>query len=351
MTPLVGDPRFFARSGPYTVAQLAHATGAHAASDPDRVLTGVAPLAAAGAHEISFLDNARYRKHLATTGAGAVLIHPDLMGSVPGTTAAIVLKGVYEGWAIIAGLFHPVPPIHPGVHPSAVVDPTASVDATAEVGPFVCIGAMARIGQGTRIGSHVSIGDGVVVGRDCRIAAHVTISHAMLEDRVTLHPGVRIGQEGFGFAQTAEGFLSLPQLGRVMVGSDVDIGANTTIDRGSVRDTVIGAGSRLDNLVQIGHNVRLGRCCVIVAQGGISGSTELADFVQVGGQAAMAGHLQVGAGAKIGAQAGVIGDVAAGATMLGSPAQSRTAFFRQVAVLKKLAERPRPGAGPGVDPS
>ena len=341
MTPLVGDPRFFARSGPFTVAQLAHAVGAHAASDPDRMLTGIAPLAAAGAHDITFLDNARYRTHLADTAAGAVLIHPDLAAQVPGTAAAIVLKGVYEGWAGIARLFHPLPPTHPGIHPSAAVDPTALIDASAEIGPFTTIGALARIGPGTCIASHVSIGPGVILGQDCRIAAHVTISHAVLEDRVILHPGVRIGQEGFSFAHTARGLLSMPQLGRVLVGNDVEIGANTTIDRGSVRDTVIGAGSHLDNLVQIGHNVRLGRCCVVVAQVGISGSTELADFVQVGGQAAMAGHLHIGAGAKIGAQAGVIGDVAPGATMLGSPAQPRTAFFRQVAMLKKLAERPR----------
>lgn len=341
MTPPVGDPRFFARSGPYTVAQLAHAVGATVAGDPERVLTGIGPLAAAGVHEVSFLDNARYRKHLASTGAGAVLIHPDMVAHVPDTTAAILLKNVYEGWATITRLFHPLPPMHPGVHPSVVVGPGAVIDPSAEIGPFTTIGAMARIGAGTCIGSHVSIGEGVTLGRDCRIAAHVTISHAVLEDRVTLHPGVRVGQEGFSFAHTATGFLSMPQLGRVLMGADVDVGANTTIDRGSVRDTVIGAGSRIDNLVQIGHNVRLGRCCVIVAQVGISGSTELADFVQVGGQAAMAGHLQVGAGAKIGAQAGVMGDVAAGATMLGSPAQPRTAFFRQVAVLKKLAERPR----------
>jgi UDP-3-O-[3-hydroxymyristoyl] glucosamine N-acyltransferase len=169
----------------------------------------------------------------------------------------------------------------------------------------------------------------------------VSLSYALLGARVYVYPGARIGQEGFGFASTKDGFLSVPQLGRVILEDDVEVGANTTIDRGSSRDTVIGAGSRLDNLVQIGHNVILGRCCVIVAQVGISGSTVLEDFVRVGGQAAMAGHLRIGQGAEIGAQAGVISDMAPGATVLGSPAQPKKKFFRQIATLKKMAKGER----------
>jgi UDP-3-O-[3-hydroxymyristoyl] glucosamine N-acyltransferase len=179
----------------------------------------------------------------------------------------------------------------------------------------------------------------VTIGRDCRIGAHVTLSYAVLGARVYVYPGARIGQEGFGFASTTSGFLSIPQLGRVILEDDVEVGANTTIDRGSSRDTVIGAGSRLDNLVQIGHNVVLGRCCVVVAQVGISGSTVLEDFVRVGGQAAMAGHLRIGRGSEIGAQAGVISDVAPGMRVLGSPAQPIKLFFRQIAILKKIANR------------
>ncbi len=162
------------------------------------------------------------------------------------------------------------------------------------------------------------------------------VARSLLGSRVYIYPGARIGQEGFSFATTKSGFLSIPQLGRVIIEDDVEVGANSTIDRGSTHDTVIGAGSRLDNLVQIGHNVRLGRCCVIVAQVGIAGSTVLEDFVQVGGQAAMAGHLRIGAGSQIGAQAGVISDTAAGSILLGSPAQPRTDFFRQVATLKRI---------------
>ena len=168
-----------------------------------------------------------------------------------------------------------------------------------------------------------------------------SLSHALLGDRVYIYPGARIGQEGFGFASVASGFLTVPQLGRVILEDDVEVGANTTIDRGSAQDTVIGAGSRLDNLVQIGHNVVLGRCCVIVAQVGISGSTVLEDFIRVGGQAAMAGHLRIGRGAQIGAQSGVISDVPAGAAVLGSPAQPKRDFFRQVATIRQLARRPK----------
>jgi UDP-3-O-[3-hydroxymyristoyl] glucosamine N-acyltransferase len=172
-----------------------------------------------------------------------------------------------------------------------------------------------------------------------RRGAHASLSHTVLGTRVYVYSGARIGQEGFSFASTKTGFLTVPHLGRVVLEDDVEVGANTTIDRGSTGDTVIGAGSRLDNLVQIGHNVRLGRCCVIVAQVGIAGSTVLEDFVQVGGQAAMAGHLRVGNGARIGAQAGVMSDVPAGAALVGSPAQPRQQFFRQVAILKRLARR------------
>jgi UDP-3-O-[3-hydroxymyristoyl] glucosamine N-acyltransferase len=180
----------------------------------------------------------------------------------------------------------------------------------------------------------------VSIGADCRIAAHASLSHAIVGNRVVVYVGARIGQEGFGFASTDSGFLSVPQLGRVLIDDDVEIGANTTVDRGSAGDTIVGKGTRIDNLVQLAHNVRIGRCCVIAAQAGIAGSTTLGDFVQVGGQAAIAGHLTIGQGAKIGAQAGVISDVEAGEFLVGSPAQPRREFFRQIATLRRLMARP-----------
>ena len=335
----IGDARFFARSGPHALAEIATAAGGTAPAI-ERFFRGVAPLQSAGPDQVSFLDNRRYAIALEQTMAGAVIVHPEMQDRVPPRTIAIVTMGVYEAWARVAALFHPMTPPHPGIHASAVIDGSARIDASAEVGAYAVIEADTEIGPGCRVGPLVSVGSGVRMGRDCRIGAHASLSHALLGSRVYVYPGARIGQEGFSFAATKAGYLSIPQLGRVIVEDDVEIGANTTIDRGSTRDTVIGAGTRIDNLVQIGHNVRLGRCCVIVAQVGIAGSTTLEDFVQVGGQAAMAGHLRIGRGTQIGAQAGVISDTPAGAILLGSPARPRKEFFRQIATLKRIARRP-----------
>ena len=338
----MGDSRFFSRNGPHSLAAVALAAVGDAPPS-DLILAGVAPLQAAGPEEVTFLDNRRYAPALEGTSAGAVIVHPEMLARVPAGTVPIVTTQPYEAWARVAALFHPAPVTSPGIHATAVIDRNARVDAQAEIGPFCVIEAGAEIGAGCRLGPFVAIGKGVSLGPDCRVGAHASLSHAIVGARVYVYPGARIGQEGFSFASTKSGFLTIPQLGLVILEDDVEIGANTTIDRGSTGDTVIGAGSRLDNLVQIAHNVRLGRCCVIVAQVGIAGSTVLEDFVQVGGQAAIAGHLHIEQGAKIGAQAGVISDVDAGAVLVGAPAQPRRDFFRQIAVLKRLARvRPRP---------
>ncbi len=337
-----GDGRFFARTGPHSLAAVAEVAGGSAQSE-HRHLAGVAPLQSAEASQVSFLDNRQYAPLLAQTRAGAVIVHPDLASRVPPGSAAIVTAEPYLGWARVAALFHPPPPLRSGIHASAVVEPGAQVDATAEIGPFAVIGAGASVGPRCRVAAGAVIGPGVMMGPDCRIGAQASLSHAILGARVYIYPGARIGQEGFGFAQGPQGFVSVPQLGRVLLEDDVEVGANSTVDRGSAQDTVIGAGSRLDNLVQIGHNVRLGRCCVVVAQAGISGSTVLEDFVVVAAQAGLIGHLHIGAKARIGAQSGVMRDVAASADVLGAPAIPVREFFRNVAVLRKLAARsPRP---------
>ena len=334
----LGSARFFRRSGPYPLAAIT-SVARGVAVEVELLLEGVAPLQTARPNEVSFLDNRRYASALGQTLAGAVIVYPDMAARVPATAVAIVTSEPYAAWARVAALFHPVPPSSPGIHPSAIVADGALVDPSAEVGPLSVIETGAEIGPGCRIGPCAVIGSGVIVGRDCRIGAHVSLSYALLGARVYVYPGARIGQEGFGFVSTKDGFLSIPQLGRVILEDDVEIGANTTIDRGSSRDTVIGAGSRIDNLVQIGHNVVLGRCCVIVAQVGISGSTVLEDFVRVGGQAGMAGHLRIGQRAEIGAQAGVMSDMAPGMKVLGSPAQPKKDFFRQIATLRKMMKR------------
>jgi UDP-3-O-[3-hydroxymyristoyl] glucosamine N-acyltransferase len=279
----LGSTRFFRRNGPHPLTVVA-STARGVADERELLLEGVAPLQTAGPSEVSFLDNRRYASALDQTSAGAVVVHPDMAARVPTTTVAILTSEPYAAWARVAALFYPMPPPSPGIHPSAIVADGALVDPSAAVGPLSVIETGAEIGPGCRIGPCAVIGSGVTIGRDCRIGAHVSLSYALLGARVYVYPGARIGQEGFGFASTKDGFLSVPQLGRVILEDDVEVGANTTIDRGSSRDTVIGAGSRLDNLVQIGHNVILGRCCVIVAQVGISGSTVLEDFVRVGGR-------------------------------------------------------------------
>lgn len=336
MEAKAGDPRFFAQAGPFGVAEIAARIGAQASFDDGRLITGVAPLQRAAADQLSFLDNRRYASLLAATQAGVVIVHPDLAGDVPAGSIALVTPDPYRGWALAAAMLHPHPKAYPGIHVSAIVAATAVIDPSAEIGPLAVIGAGARIGAGSIVAAHAVVGDGVVVGGQCRIGAQASVSHAILGDRVYVYPGARIGQEGFGFVSSSLPFLTVPQLGRVILEDDVEVGAGTTIDRGSTQDTVIGAGSRLDNLVQIAHNVRLGRNCVVVAQVGIAGSTTLEDFVMVGGQAGITGHLTIGRGAKVGAQSGVMSDLAAGAAVIGSPAEPLKEFWRRLAVMRRM---------------
>ena len=340
----LGDPRFFERAGPFTLQAVAKAAGVTLGDSAGPLLTGVATLQDANADEVSVLHNSRYAGALEQTRAGAVLVASSMAARVPPGTVALVVDDPHAGWARVAALFHPFAAPRPGVHPSAVVDPTADVDPTAEIGPLCVIGARAVIGRFCRIGAGAVVGEAVVMGAFCRMGPLSSVSHTLMGERVYLYPGSRVGQEGFGFAITQAGFITVPQLGRVILEDDVEIGANSTVDRGASQDTVIGAGSRIDNLVQLGHNVRLGKLCVVAGQAGISGSTELGDTVQIGAQAGVAGHLTIGARARLGAQAGVMSDVPAGAEIVGSPALPIREFFRNVAVLRRLARKSAPGA-------
>jgi UDP-3-O-[3-hydroxymyristoyl] glucosamine N-acyltransferase len=335
-----GDSRFYARTGPHSLGVLAALLGTRAQT-PERLISGVAPLQSAGPEDVSFLDNKRYAGLLAETRAGAVILLAEFAERLPAGTEALVTPEPYVGWAKVSALFHPFVVARPGVHASAIVDPSAEIDASAEIGPGAVVGARASIGPGTMIGALACIGEGVVVGADCRIHAQVTLSHAILGDRVVLYPGARIGQDGFGFAITRTGFTPVPQLGRVLIGDGAEIGANATIDRGSAQDTVIGPGVHVDNLVQLGHNVNIGANSVIVAQAGVSGSTRIGAGVMIAAQAGLTGHLNIGDGARIGAQSGVMADVGPGEEVLGAPAQNVKAFFREVVTLRRLAKAGR----------
>ena len=338
---------FFPKPAGLTIAALCEATGAVLAdsSAGDRLIEGIAPLESASERDLAFLDNAAYTKFAASTGAGACFIAQRNAASLPASCVALVSPDPYRAFAQAVAMLFPAA-ARPqsifgmsGVAPGAYVHPEARLEQGVTVDPGAVIGAGAEIGRGSVICAQAAIGPHVKIGRDSAIGAGATVTHALLGNRVIIHPGARIGQDGFGFAMGPRGHLKVPQVGRVIIQDDVEIGANTTIDRGANRDTVIGEGTKIDNLVQIAHNVTIGRHCVIVAHVGISGSTVLEDFVVLGGQAGVAGHLRIGMGAQIGAQSGVMNNLAPGGKYLGSPAKPARQMFREVAALTKLAQK------------
>lgn len=337
----MADPRFFNVAGPFSVAEIARRTGAAigGAGNAELRLRDVAAIESAGPEELSFLDNRKYLDKFRQTAAGAVFVLPALASAAPAGATLLLTEQPYRAYAIAAQAFYPEPPPVPGIAPGAVVDPTARLGEGTAVEAHAVIGAGAEIGRRCLVGANSVIGAGTVLGDDVRLGANVSVSHALIGSRVRLYPGVRVGQDGFGFALDPNRYVKVPQLGRVIIGDDVEIGANSTIDRGAGPDTVIGAGTMIDNLVQIGHNVQIGRGCVLVAQVGISGSTRLGDHVMVGGQGGLAGHLTIGSGARIAAQAGILRDVAPGEAVMGYPAVPLKDFFRQVAILQRLARK------------
>jgi UDP-3-O-[3-hydroxymyristoyl] glucosamine N-acyltransferase len=343
---LAADPRFFASAGPQRLADILAAAGGRCDGDLERRFDGVAPLQSAGPSDVSFLDNRKYLPALQDTKAGAVVLAAAMAEQVPPGVLAIIAPTPYLGFARVAALFHPAPKPVPGIHPTAAIAAGATVGEGCEIGAYVVIGAGAKVGRDCILHPHAVVGPAVELGEGCRLHPHSSISHAIAGRGVVLHPGARIGQEGFGFAPTPDGrFETMPQLGRVLLGDFCEIGANSCVDRGSQGDTVIGPGSRLDNLVQIGHNTRTGRGCVIVALSGISGSATLGDYVTIAAQAGVAGHIHVGAQARIGAQAGVMNDVPAKVDVIGSPAWPVKEFWRSIARLRKLGSGGRQDEG------
>ncbi|OYX00998.1 MAG: UDP-3-O-(3-hydroxymyristoyl)glucosamine N-acyltransferase [Bosea sp. 32-68-6] len=340
----MSDPQFFPAATSLDCGEVAVISGASLPDgvDPARRFTGAAALEQAGPADIAYMDNPKYTEALAATAAGLCLVSPRFAERVPAGTIALVTPTPYHAFARILARFFPSA-LKPGtvfasqgVAPGAFVHATAVLEAGVTVDPGAVIGPGAEIGSGTVVASHAVIGPQVRIGRDCAIGAGCTLQATLIGNRVIIHPGVRIGQDGFGFAMSPRGHMKVPQIGRVIIQDDVEIGANTCIDRGASRDTVIGEGTKIDNLVQIGHNVVVGRHCVIVSQVGIAGSSTLEDFVVLGGQVGLAGHLTIGMGAQIAAQSGVAGDVPRGAKYGGSPAQPALNWAREIAMLKSM---------------
>ena len=342
---------FFRRALSPTLAEIVEWTGAKApeGADLSLVIQDVAPLDLARPGDLVFLDNPKYVDQLQATRATAVLIGEKYAAKTPAGVIALVVREPYRACAMVTARIYPHA-ARPGslfdgigVEPGAYVHQTARLEPEVTVDPGAAIGPRAEIGSGTAIGSNAVIGPDVRIGRNCTIAPNATVLNALVGDRVIIHPGARIGQDGFGFAMGPRGHLKVPQIGRVIIQDDVEIGANTTIDRGANRDTLIGEGTKIDNLVQIAHNVTIGRHCVIVSQVGVSGSTELGDFVVIAGQAGVTGHLKIGMGAQIGAQSGVMSDVPPGAKMGGSPARNARDWLRSVAWVDRMMKAPRGG--------
>jgi len=340
------DPVFFRPHGPLALAELIRITGATPADgvSPDLNIRRIAPLDLACEDDLTFLENPHYLPLLAGTRASAVLISPKFAAKAPAGLPLLIAAEPYRGFAAVAMALYPEAArpqslfAAKGVSPGAVVHPEARLEPGVTVDPGAVIGPRAEIGAGTVICCNAVIGPDVRIGRDSSIGANATIQHSLIGNRVIIHPGAHLGQDGFGFAMGPRGHAKVPQIGRVVIQDDVEIGAGTTIDRGANRDTIIGEGTKIDNQVQIAHNVVVGRHCVLVAKVGISGSTILEDFVVMGGASATVGHIRIGMGAQIAGAANVKDDVPPGARMGGTPAQPLRDWARELAALRRLAK-------------
>lgn len=334
----MADARFYDRAGPFGLAELAGVADAEIAGAPPTIpqYSDVMPLAEAQADTISFIDNRRYVDAFRKSKAGAIIVAPDLVALAPAAAQLLVTNDPYRAYAKVAQMFYPVPPVSGRSDGQIGAAPSAQIGEGVTLMAGAVIGDNCVIGDACSIGEYTVIGNGVHLGKGCRIGPNCTLICCTLGANVVLHAGVAIGQDGFGFAPSAEGHEKVPQLGAVIIEDDVELGANCCVDRGTGPDTIIGAGTKIDNLCQIAHNVRLGRCCLIAAQVGISGSARLGDFVMIGGQAGVAGHLEIGDGVRIAGKSGVTKDIPAGMTVAGFPAIKATEHWRNLAAIKRL---------------
>jgi len=351
----MSDTTFLRHSAGLTLEEIAALTGAAPVSASHaRRIVNIASLDRASPSDLTFFDSRNFSKAAAATHAGACLTTTALAKELPAQVAVLTVKDPYRAFVTAARVLfsHALRPSslsnagdfsQAHIDKSALTEEGVSIDAGAVVGP------RAEIGSGSVIGANAVIGAGVRIGRDCSIGSNTTLTNALIGDRVIIHPGCKIGQDGFGFVMGGNGHLKVPQVGRVIIQDDVEIGAGTTIDRGAIRDTVIGEGTKIDNLVQVGHNVSIGRHCVIVAQTGISGSSTLEDFVVLGARVGLNNNVTIGEGAQIAAISVVHGDVPPGARWGGTPAKPVKQWFREMKILERLARQQGSGGSAADD--
>ncbi|MGY8999201.1 MAG: UDP-3-O-(3-hydroxymyristoyl)glucosamine N-acyltransferase [Rhodospirillales bacterium] len=338
------DVRFFKVSGPFSLVELAEISGSEISGKEKKelVFSDILPLSTATNNDVSFIDNRRYLKEFLISQAGVILLSPDLVDQAPLEAALLILDNPYLGYAKLTQAFYPN-----DLASESNINEGASIKASAIIGENVCVdfGVVikehAEIGDNSSVGANSYIGAGVKIGENCHIGPNVTLTYCILGDGSVIHPGVCIGQDGFGFAPAMPRHMKVQQLGRVIIGCDVEIGANTAIDRGAGPDTTIGDGTKIDNLVHIAHNVRIGRGCFITGQNGIAGSANIGDFVSFGGQVGISGHVTIGDGVKVAAQSGVSSNISAGEIVAGTPAQNARKHWKGLAVLRRLVREKR----------
>lgn len=347
-------PEFF-RSSSRSVADIAALLSLDVSKlgEVTRMISGVAALDRAGAQDVAFLENTLYKDELLKTNAGVVLVAAPFAAFVPNGTIGLVVPHPHAAFALVASALYPTashPGLifgHNGISPGASVHPEARLEQGVAIDPGVVIGPGAEVGNGTTIAANSVIGPQVRIGRNCHIGSNVTILSALIGNDVIIHSGSAIGQDGFGFAIGRQGHTKVPQIGRVIIQDHVELGANVTVDRGGIRDTIIGEGSKLDNMVHIAHNVVMGRHCLIAGQVGIAGSSEIGDFVVMGGQVGITGHAKIGSGTQIAGGSAVISSLDAGSKVGGYPARPIKTWFREVAAMARIARQSRGGRNSG----